>query len=124
MQEIDDKEFRIKLGRKIREFRQSLNLTQEKAAERSLISVDFLAKVEIGYYSPNSLRIVQIANGLEITPNHLLKDFIYSKTMIADDMLLRELNKLSLEDKEILLDLIKYIAKKNEPLKKFSNGSP
>jgi len=114
MQEINEKKFKIKLGKKVKEFRKSLNLTQEEMAEESSMSVDFVSRIEVGSANPSSLKIVQIANALSITPNNLLDEFITDKKMALQDTLLRELNKLTEEDIQAILRMAKYIGKKND----------
>lgn len=109
MEEIDEVIFKEKLGDNIRNARRSLHLTQETAAEKSMISTDFLSRIELGCSSPTSLKLVQISNALKLTPNDLLEEFIYNKEKITEDTLLREINELTKEDKEIILQLVKYI---------------
>ena len=114
MQEINVQIFRVKLGEKIRNFRKSLDLSQEEMAERSLISMDFLSRIERGTSSPTSLKLTQISKALNVTPNDLLEEFISSEEVFIDELLQKEFSKLTKEDKKAILEIAKYIESKNK----------
>ena len=57
----------------------------------------------------NSYNLTQVANALNVTPNHLVRDFIKNKQMLYDDLISYELDTLTAEEKEFILYTIKFI---------------
>ncbi len=60
------KEIYKKLGLNIKKYRELRGLTQEKLAEKSNISLDFMGKIEVSISRPSFRTIIAIANALEI----------------------------------------------------------
>ena len=56
-----------RLGRKIREIRKALGLTQAQLAKRSAVSENFVGSVERGICSPSLTTLGKIANALGVT---------------------------------------------------------
>lgn len=111
IQEIDVNNFKLNIGDKIRTYRKqdkSIKV-QEKLAEKSDISVDFLSKIELGNSTPSSLYLVKICNALNITPNEILYDFIRNKDLSINNILISQINKLSFKRKELILKIIEEI---------------
>lgn len=65
--------FYKKLGIKIKSLREQAGLTQEKLAEKSGISLDYLGKIEVCINKPGLKTILKIANALKVEPFKLLK---------------------------------------------------
>lgn len=65
--------FYKKLGTKIKFFREQAGMTQEKLAEKSGISLDYLGKIEVCINKPGLKTILKIANALKIEPFKLFK---------------------------------------------------
>lgn len=61
------------IGKKIKTLREQAGLTQEKLAERSGISLDYLGKIEVCINKPGLKTILKIANALKIEPFKILK---------------------------------------------------
>jgi len=70
---MDESDFYIKLGKRIKYLREKAGLTQEKLAEKSGISLDYLGKIEVNINKPGIKTILKLANGLKIEPYLLLK---------------------------------------------------
>jgi transcriptional regulator with XRE-family HTH domain len=60
------------LGRNIAYFRRRANLTQEKLAEKTNYSVDFIGLVERGVNAPTIARLKDIADVIGVEPWQLL----------------------------------------------------
>ena len=54
------------LGKKIKELRELKNLTQEKLAERSGLSLDYVGKIEVNINKPGLRALIKIANALDV----------------------------------------------------------
>ena len=70
---MDEKVFYQKLGVRIKYLREKAGLTQEKLAEKSGISLDYLGKIEVNINKPGLKTIVKLANALKIEPYKIFK---------------------------------------------------
>ncbi len=71
---MDEKLFYENLGKRIKYLRENAHLTQEKLAEKSGISLDYLGKIEVCINKPGLKTLLKISNALEI-PIKSLFDF-------------------------------------------------
>lgn len=108
MQTISESEFKKSIGNHIKKYRKQ---TQETLAENAQISPDTLSLIERGETIASSLTLVKICNALNITPNHILEDFIANKNDSITYNILNELSDLTIEDKSIILNIIISIKK-------------
>lgn len=109
MLNIDENEFKRNIAQKIKSYRKD---TQEKTAEKALISVDTLSSIERGLNVPSSLNLVNLCNALNVTPNDILEDFILDKDKLLTEKIKLEFNKLSTEDKSFILYTIEHLKKR------------
>ncbi len=65
--------FYKKLGKRIKLLREQRHLTQEKLAEKSGISLDYLGKIEVSINRPGLITLLKISNALEISMEELFK---------------------------------------------------
>jgi transcriptional regulator with XRE-family HTH domain len=97
MIEVDYK----KLGDRIRTARENMNLTQEKLAEITGLSNNYISNIERNQSIPSLDTLVKICNALETTPDRVLLDSIYSSKEYIRDDIAKKLAKCS--DKSMLL---------------------
>ncbi len=71
---MNENELYIKLGKRIKTLREKAHLTQEKLAERSGISLDYLGKIEVNINKPGLKTLIKVSNALEV-PIKELFDF-------------------------------------------------
>ena len=64
---MNEQEFYVKLGKRIKQLREKANLTQEKLAEKSGISLDYLGKIEVNKNKPGLVALYKIIKALNIT---------------------------------------------------------
>jgi len=62
------------LGRRVRQRRVMLQLTQEELAEKAGISCSFVGHIERGEKKFSIGTLVSLCNAMEISPNYLLQD--------------------------------------------------
>ncbi len=67
------KDFYKKLGIRIKKLRIEKGYTQEKLAEKSGISLDYLGKIEVSINRPGLISLLKISNALEISMEELFK---------------------------------------------------
>lgn len=109
MLNIDENEFKNNIAQKIKSYRKD---TQEKTAEKALISVDTLSSIERGLNVPSSLNLVNLCNALNVTPNDILEDFIFNKDKLLISKFNLQFNDLSTEDKAFIIQAIEYLNKR------------
>lgn len=63
---MDEKYIYKCIGMRIKELRESANLTQEKLAELSGLSLDYLGKIEVCINKPGLKALIKIANALNV----------------------------------------------------------
>lgn len=71
---MDEAEFYTKLGKRIKILRENAHLTQEKLAEKSGISLDYLGKIEVNINKPGLKTLIKLSDALDI-PFKALFDF-------------------------------------------------
>ena len=69
------------LGRRIRQQRAVMNLTQEELAEKSGISCSFVGHIERGEKKFSIGTLVALCNALAISPNYLLQESLSSEVL-------------------------------------------
>lgn len=61
---MTEEDFYIHLGKRIKFLRENARLTQEKLAEKSGISLDYLGKIEVNINKPGLKTILKLAEAL------------------------------------------------------------
>lgn len=97
------------IGKKIKEIRISLGLTQQQLADKIGISMDYLGNIERGERTPGIKSFVRIADSLDISLDYLLRD----KENFGEDEVNKEiqsvLTQCSLIEKIKVLKILKAI---------------
>jgi len=90
---LENKEsFNKEFGETLKKARFQNGFVIEQTSERALITPRYLSNLEQGKYSISLLKFICLCNSLEITPNELLEEFLFScKT--NDDILYNQLQK-------------------------------
>ena len=63
---MDEVELYKSLGKRIKTLRENKNLTQEKLAEKTGLSLDFIGKIEVNINHPGLKSLLKISNALGI----------------------------------------------------------
>lgn len=99
----------LALGKRIREERLRLNLTQEKLSEDIGISTAYLGQIERGERSLTLDKLVKIAVRLGITVDYLLSDSVSSTPDHQTDLILQLLQDKTFQEKELAYQLLKTL---------------
>ena len=98
------------LGKRIREERLRLNLTQEKLAEDVEISTAYMGQIERGERSVTLDKLIPLTNRLGVTVDFLLADYMITTD---ENMSLNRLNQLfqgkTDAEKELAVNMIKLL---------------
>lgn len=99
------------IGTKIKKARLEKKFTQEFIAENINISPDLLRNIENGRNIGSLPTLLNICNFLELSPNFLFSDLLTFKVNSLDTILIDYISKLSIEDKQILKNIIIHLDK-------------
>ena len=99
------------IGTKIKKARLEKKFTQEGIAENINISPDLLRNIENGRNIGSLPTLLNICNFLELSPNFLFSDLLTFKVNYLDTILIDYISKLSIEDKQILKNIIIHLDK-------------
>ena len=98
---------RTALGKRIRESRNKLHLTQDALSEKADITVSYLGEIERGEKTPSLEVLVCIAKALDQSCDYLLRDSLPASAPYVDADISRKLAGLSLQQRlsaEAILD--------------------
>lgn len=109
-----------RLGQRIREERLKLNLTQEKLAEDIEISDSYMGQIERGERSLTLDTLVKLVNRFGVTIDYLLKESIKVKDEVLFHEWLQIMNNRSLEEKRMVLDILKVMFSHMDSNKNFN----
>lgn len=101
----------LSLGKRIKEERLKLNLTQEKLAEMVDISATYLGQIERGERGITLENLVKLANKFGVTIDCLMTDSY--KSTAKEEILFKELHQLfdskTDSQKQLAVDVVKLI---------------
>lgn len=84
-----------KLGKRIKTIRKERALTQEKLAEMTGLSNNYISNIETNRSIPSIDTLLKICNSLGVTPDFILLDSIYTSKEYLKDEIAVKLNKCS-----------------------------
>lgn len=86
----------VLIGKKIQTARLNKGLTQEQLSEKCNVSTNHISSIENGHSNCSFPLMILICNNLDITPNYIFSDFIFSKNDTIESI-----------DKDVLLTYLK-----------------
>lgn len=99
----------IDLGRRIREERQKLNLTQEKLSEAINVSTTYIGQIERGERCPTLDTLIKICNSLGVSIDYLLHDSVFPSSTTLMNLWIQLTQDLTEDEKKMVIDLVKVI---------------
>lgn len=108
------------LGKRIREERLALNLTQESLAERVDVSDAYIGQIERGQRSLSLETLVKLAKRLGVTVDYLLQESVKADDQQFMDQVRQLVSERSLQEKQMVLDVIKLMLVHVEEIKRGS----
>ena len=97
------------LGKRIREERQNLNLTQEQLSEKVDLTTAYIGQIERGERNLTLENLIKVANCLGVTVDYLLSDSLTAEKDTTLMQLSQLLNGKTLAEKEMAVDIIKTL---------------
>ncbi len=102
------------IGNNILEYRKKMKLTREQLAEKSHITASHLYQLEIGNSIPSIITVIDICNALNITIAQLTDNLLFENVNKFTELISNDFNKLTSANKDIVIQLIKYMENNNE----------
>lgn len=102
------------IGNNILEYRKKMKFTREQLAEKSHITASHLYQLEIGNSIPSIITVIDICNALNITIAQLTDNLLFENVNKFTEIISNDFNKLSSVNKDIVIQLIKYMEDNNE----------
>ena len=99
------------IGKRIQTRRQEQNITQEKLAERVVISVVYLSKIENGRVYPTLETLSNICTELDTELSAILSNTEIARKDYANERVLELFNSCSIRVKPIALSLLEELSK-------------
>lgn len=97
------------LGKRIREERLRLHLTQEQLSEDIDISTAYLGQIERGERSLTLDKLVRLANRLGVTVDYLLSDSVTISPDNQTDRILQLLQDKNSDEKEMVYHILNVV---------------
>lgn len=96
------------IGNRIKFFRKTCALTQEKLAEEIDVSVGYISKVERGIEKPNLELLASIASVVECDLSDLISDTTVTKKGYLSEELAQLVDMLAPNERRMLYRMIEY----------------
>jgi len=94
------------LGKRIKEARKRLNLTQERLSEKANISNVYLGEIERGEKTPSIPVLIDLIEALDVSADFLLRDELNSANVIINNELTDKLSKLTPKQRKTAIDIL------------------
>lgn len=98
------------LGRRVREERLQMHMTQEYLAEEVDVSVAFIGQIERGERYPSLQTMINLANALRTTVDYLLMDSIKPTNQNLCKLWIQLTKDMNENDMEMLIEIAKSIS--------------
>ncbi|PNV60803.1 XRE family transcriptional regulator [Clostridium sp. chh4-2] len=99
----------IDLGRRIREERQKLNLTQEKLSESINVSTTYIGQIERGERCPTLDTLIRISNSLGVSIDYLLRESVTPSSTALMNLWIQLTRDLSDNEMKMIIELVNVI---------------
>ena len=99
------------MGKRIQQYRRQKGITQEKLGEMLGLSTNHISAPECGKYAVKPDILVNIINILGCTADDIFCDVIDNGYKVRSSRLTDELDKLPIEDRERILDVLESLIK-------------
>ena len=103
----------VKIGERIRYYRQKAGLTQEAVAEQIGLTQKHISRIEGGYHNSLFITIMEIAKAINIPIDALTEDVYENSNSALVNTIISEITNMEKSQLEMLRDNIETIKKYN-----------
>jgi len=100
-----------RIGKRFKQRREELGLTQEQLAEKLGLTVNYISTIERGTSFPRCEKLILLLNGLETTADAIFCDVVETSTEYESSLLSQKLKDLSYEDQRRILNMVDLMIK-------------
>lgn len=100
-----------RIGKRIKEQREALDLTQEQFAEKIGVTTNYISTVERGASFPRCEKLILLLNGLETSADAIFCDVLDHSSEYRASYLSTQLDKLADDDKKRILEMVELMVK-------------
>lgn len=100
-----------RIGKRIKEQRERLGLTQDKFAEKLGVATNYISTIERGASFPRCEKLIAIINGLETTADAIFCDVLEYSAEYRANALYEELQGLPVVEQKRILDMVALMVK-------------
>ena len=102
------------IGKRIKECRENLGLTQEQFSEKTGLSTNYISTVERGAAFPRCEKLILILNALEVPADAIFCDVVTGSQGYRETVLTHALETLPPEKRKNILDLVEFLIKQTK----------
>lgn len=100
-----------RIGKRIKEQREALGLTQEQFAEKIGVATNYISTIERGASFPRCEKLILILNGLKTSADAIFCDVLDHSYEYRTSYLSEQLDKLADDDKKRILEMVELMIK-------------
>ena len=98
-----------RVGKRFKERRLAIGLTQEQLAERADVAPHFISTVERGAAFPRFDKMIALINALETSADAIFCDVITHSSATRASILSEQIGELPAEDQKRILDMVEFM---------------
>lgn len=100
-----------RIGKRIKERREELGLTQEALAERLGLTTNYISTIERGASFPRCEKLILLLNGLETSADSIFCDVLTHSAPAKASILSEQICDLPTEEQQRILDMVELMVK-------------
>lgn len=105
-----------RIGKRIKESRERLGLTQEQFAEKTGLTTNYISTLERGASFPRCEKLITVLNALEVSADEIFCDVLTHAVPYKASALSEELNDLPPKSRQRVLDLLEFIIRQEKDI--------
>ena len=103
-----------RIGKRMKEVREKLGITQEELAERTGLTPNYISTVERGAAFPRCEKLILLLNGLETSADAVFCDVLTHSTSFKASQLSDELATLSPEAQKRIMQIVELMIRQEK----------
>lgn len=100
-----------RVGKRIKQRREELGMTQEQFAEKLNVSINYISTIERGASFPRYEKLIMILNALQTSADRIFCDVLDYSDGTKESALSEELKELPPEDRKRILEIVEFMIK-------------
>lgn len=103
-----------RIGKRIKECREKIGLTQDELAEKTGLTPNYISTVERGASFPRCEKLILLLNGLETTADAVFCDVLNHTSDYTVSDLSTKLERLPIESQKRILQMVELMIKQEQ----------